>query len=300
MNDWWLNFLLIYVTLLIPIIGYWRLFEKAQEKGWKALIPFYNTFVFFRIIRRPAWWISLYLLVFIHPSFCVIIFGFDAWRCHTLFGMNVEFYSSHIISRIFWAPLRFGRIIVYAMLGYPNISFNRKVFYSTEYLEQLSKDKLEELKKRNRGRLKKFKVNHKIAKLLGIPLWSYDLAEDIKKDEDISWPHISGPISALGLFIYFWIADWDKPGFTDADISKINNPFFKNVLDVTQQVFSKTENHGDVKSAEKYELMHAFIDFIANILLYSVCSLIGGFIIMYLLNYIFRVFNNLLEYFKLN
>lgn len=25
-------------------IAYWKIFEKAGEPGWKALIPFYNTY----------------------------------------------------------------------------------------------------------------------------------------------------------------------------------------------------------------------------------------------------------------
>lgn len=29
---------------IVSIIAYWKLFEKAGEPGWKAIIPYYNTF----------------------------------------------------------------------------------------------------------------------------------------------------------------------------------------------------------------------------------------------------------------
>ncbi len=34
------------ITLaVLSYIAYWKLFEKAGEKGWKALIPYYNTYI---------------------------------------------------------------------------------------------------------------------------------------------------------------------------------------------------------------------------------------------------------------
>jgi len=284
---------------LIPVIGYWRLFEKAQEKGWKVLIPLYNLFIFLRIIKRPKWWILLYILIFINPLFSIVLVLIDSWRCHTLFGMNVEFYSritnltfGNILHTLIFSPIKLGRLIVYSGLGFPNISFNRKVFYSTKYLGPLSKDKsAKELydmqKKRNRDLLKESQEDYQMARPLGMPLFSYDLAKDNQKDEDLSWSQFSGAISWLGLFIYFWIADWGKPGFTDADISKIHNPVAKEVLGVIQP----DKNHTDeiLFSDEVSPL----IDFIMDLLLYSLCSLIGAAIIMYILNFIFRVFNNI-------
>ena len=34
---------IIYYILLI--VAWWKLFTKAGEKGWKAIIPFYNFYV---------------------------------------------------------------------------------------------------------------------------------------------------------------------------------------------------------------------------------------------------------------
>jgi hypothetical protein len=182
--------------------------------------------------------------------------------------------------------------MVSGMLGFPNIAFNRKAFYSTEYLDQLSKDKPDkELydmhKEKTRDLLEEYQKDYQMAKPLGIPLFSYDLTKDHEKDEDLSWTKILGAISWLGLFIYFWIADWGKPGFTDTDISKIHNPVAEEVLGFIQP----DKNHTDeILFSDE---ISPLIDFIMDLCLYSLCALIGAYIIMYVLNFIFRVFNNI-------
>lgn len=40
----------------------WKIFTKAGEKGWKALIPIYGGVVFLRIVERP-WWMLLLLVI---------------------------------------------------------------------------------------------------------------------------------------------------------------------------------------------------------------------------------------------
>ena len=34
------------IILLIIIIAWWNIFEKAGQPGWKAIIPFYNVYIF--------------------------------------------------------------------------------------------------------------------------------------------------------------------------------------------------------------------------------------------------------------
>ena len=50
-----------YAFFILSIIaihsGLWRIFEKAGEAGWKALIPVYNYIVCLRIIGKPKWWL---------------------------------------------------------------------------------------------------------------------------------------------------------------------------------------------------------------------------------------------------
>lgn len=53
---------LIYCVALIA--AYWSMFKKAGERGWKALIPLYNTYILFKISWKPAYfWLSTVLAV---------------------------------------------------------------------------------------------------------------------------------------------------------------------------------------------------------------------------------------------
>jgi hypothetical protein len=47
------------VAIVIAVVAMWKLFVKAGEAGWKALIPFYNTYTMFRIAGRNGWWFLL-------------------------------------------------------------------------------------------------------------------------------------------------------------------------------------------------------------------------------------------------
>jgi signal peptidase I len=53
------SFILILIFSITTIIGLWKLFPKAGEESWKALIPFYNFIIWLKIIKRPWWWIFL-------------------------------------------------------------------------------------------------------------------------------------------------------------------------------------------------------------------------------------------------
>ena len=50
------------IVAVLTIIAWWRIFEKAGEKGWKSLIPFYNTYILFKITGRNFWkWLGIYV-----------------------------------------------------------------------------------------------------------------------------------------------------------------------------------------------------------------------------------------------
>jgi len=64
------EFALFFIILIVlPYVGLWKLFEKAGESGWKAIIPVYNALVMIRLSGRPWWWV---LLLFI-PVIDVLI-----------------------------------------------------------------------------------------------------------------------------------------------------------------------------------------------------------------------------------
>lgn len=44
--------LLMYIIFMI--IPLWKIFEKAGQKGWKAIIPIYNIYILFKIAWKPS------------------------------------------------------------------------------------------------------------------------------------------------------------------------------------------------------------------------------------------------------
>ena len=45
----------IFIIFLIAILSMWQIFNKAGEEGWKAIIPFYNTYLLTKIAGQPVW-----------------------------------------------------------------------------------------------------------------------------------------------------------------------------------------------------------------------------------------------------
>ncbi|MDB5134277.1 MAG: lepB [Mucilaginibacter sp.] len=54
------EFAIIFIILIVlPFVGLYKLFEKAGQPGWQAVIPLYNIYVMIKLSGRPAWWIIL-------------------------------------------------------------------------------------------------------------------------------------------------------------------------------------------------------------------------------------------------
>ena len=44
-------------AIICSIIGKWKIFEKAGEEGWKAIIPVYNTYILCQITGTNPYWL---------------------------------------------------------------------------------------------------------------------------------------------------------------------------------------------------------------------------------------------------
>lgn len=59
-----LVWILTAVYYILVAVGSWKMFEKAGESGWKALIPFYNDYIRFKIAWQTKYfWIYCVLAV---------------------------------------------------------------------------------------------------------------------------------------------------------------------------------------------------------------------------------------------
>jgi hypothetical protein len=65
----------IELALVVLIIaGVWKVFVKAGEPGWAAIIPIYNTIILLKICNKPIWWIVLLLIPCVSIVFAIIVF----------------------------------------------------------------------------------------------------------------------------------------------------------------------------------------------------------------------------------
>ena len=91
------------LTMLLVLISWFRIFSKAGQAGWKALVPFFNMFIFTKIAKKPIWWIVIYLVI---PVGYIL----SALQLSKLFGKNLIFSIGLIfLPMVFFPLLAFGK-----------------------------------------------------------------------------------------------------------------------------------------------------------------------------------------------
>jgi len=92
-------FLLVLLAMMvITIVGFWKVFQKAGQPGWAVLIPIYNAYVLLKIAGKPGWWVLLFLIPLVNVVIALIVaidmarvFGHSA-----AFGVLLLFFFSGI------------------------------------------------------------------------------------------------------------------------------------------------------------------------------------------------------------
>lgn len=90
---------------VVAIAGMWKVFQKAGQPGWAAIVPFYNVYILLKICGRPGWWLVLFLIPFVNIVVAVI----TALDLAKAFGKGVGFGLGLIfLGPIFYCILGFG------------------------------------------------------------------------------------------------------------------------------------------------------------------------------------------------
>lgn len=100
------------VFSLFVIIGCFKIFEKANEKGWKSLIPVYNIYLLYKIFWKTKYFILLLIISLV----CTV---------PTYFIYNQELYELLIF--ILMLNLLFHQIILSIRISR---SFGKNIFWS--------------------------------------------------------------------------------------------------------------------------------------------------------------------------
>jgi len=89
------------VFIVIEIAAVWRIFVKAGDRGWKAIIPIWNTLIVLKIVGRPWWWIFLYLIPIVWWIVYIIVY-YDLAKS---FGKGVGFAVGVILLPFIFVPI---------------------------------------------------------------------------------------------------------------------------------------------------------------------------------------------------
>jgi hypothetical protein len=98
------------VLAAVLIIANWKIYKKAGQPGWAAIVPFYNIYVLMEIIGRPGWWLILFFIPVV--SFVIgIIVALD-------------------LARVFGKSPAFGVIglWLFSIVGYPMLAFGKSQY----------------------------------------------------------------------------------------------------------------------------------------------------------------------------
>jgi hypothetical protein len=80
--------MIIWLAIIIGVIaGLWKVFVKAGQPGWAAIIPIFNLYIMLKITGRPVWW----LVLFIIPIVSLVVAIITAVDLAKAFGKGTGF-----------------------------------------------------------------------------------------------------------------------------------------------------------------------------------------------------------------
>lgn len=86
---------------LFILVAMWKVYTKAGQEGWKAIIPIYNTYILLKIVGKPGWWLLLYFIPFVNIIYMI-------WTYNMLsksFGKGEGFTAGLLFLGIIFFPI---------------------------------------------------------------------------------------------------------------------------------------------------------------------------------------------------
>lgn len=67
-------FMLIELAIAVAVVAsVWKVFVKAGQPGWAAIVPIYNLVIMLKIANRPIWWLVLFLVPLVSLIVAIIL-----------------------------------------------------------------------------------------------------------------------------------------------------------------------------------------------------------------------------------
>jgi hypothetical protein len=93
---------LFYIGVIVVLIAsQWKIFSKAGKPGWACLIPIYSTIVLLEIIKKPVWWIFMFLIPLVNIYFLIVAMN----ELSKSFGKTTGFTVGLILLPIIFYPI---------------------------------------------------------------------------------------------------------------------------------------------------------------------------------------------------
>ena len=126
------------IIAALIIVCWWRIFVKAGEKGWKALIPVYNVFNWFKVAENgKAFWTFFFVAILDALAFWVLktkTAFLDTYHYNAMFKILVFFLTAILlvlyVSQTFQLSKAFGKgtgfffgLLLLPVVFYPILAF---------------------------------------------------------------------------------------------------------------------------------------------------------------------------------
>ena len=98
------------IFAIVIIAAMWKVYAKAGQPGWAAIIPLYNIWVLMKIIGRPGWWLILYFIPFVG----LVVYFINAIDLAKSFGKS----AAYGVILLF-----FFNVVGYLMLGFGDAEY---------------------------------------------------------------------------------------------------------------------------------------------------------------------------------
>jgi hypothetical protein len=93
------------VIFVAFVAGLWKVFAKAGQPGWAAIVPIYNIVVMLQIAKKPVWWIILFFIPIVNLVIGILVAVEIAKRFNLGVGFAV---GMLLLPFIFYPMLGFG------------------------------------------------------------------------------------------------------------------------------------------------------------------------------------------------
>ena len=93
------------IALVISIVSMWKVFKKAGQPGWAAIVPVYNVVTLFKVSGLNPWLILLFLVPFVNFVAIPVLMILQSVKLAKAFGKSGAFAVGLIFLNIIFMPI---------------------------------------------------------------------------------------------------------------------------------------------------------------------------------------------------